>query len=60
VIYLELRMVKIFRQGGPAGDLREDDALSGFGCPLREILSRRTPADEPRATPAGPNAASSA
>jgi Uma2 family endonuclease len=66
VIYPELRKVKIFRNGGLAGELREDDLLSGedvipgFHCPLREILPRRSPADEPRTTPTGPNGAGSA
>ncbi len=66
VIYPELRKVKIFRQDGPAGELREDDVLSGedvipgFRCPLREILPQHAPAEEPGATPAGPNGAGSA
>jgi Uma2 family endonuclease len=66
VIYPELRKVKIFRQDGPAGELREDDVLSGedvipgFRCPLREILPLHAPAEEPGATPAGPNGAGSA
>jgi Uma2 family endonuclease len=66
VIYPELREVKIFRLDGPDGELREDDVLSGedvipgFRCPLREILPRRAPVEEPRATAAGPNRAGSA
>jgi Uma2 family endonuclease len=66
VIYPELRKVKIFRLDGSAGELREDDVLSGegvipgFHCLVREILLRRSLADEPRTTPAGPNGAGSA
>jgi Uma2 family endonuclease len=66
VIYPELRKVKILRQGGPAGELREDDVLSGedvipgFRCPLREILPRLAPGEEPRSTPAAANGAGSA
>ena len=66
VIYPEARKAKVLRLDGPPGELGEDDELSGediipgFRCPLREILPRRTPAEEPRATPAGPNGAGSA
>jgi Putative restriction endonuclease len=66
VIYPELRKVKIFRLDGSAGELREDDVLSGevvipgFRCSLRAILPRRAPADELRTMPAGPNGAGSA
>jgi Uma2 family endonuclease len=66
MIYPELRKVKILRQGDPAGEMREDvefsgeDVIPGFRCPLREILPRRAPAEEPHATPGGPNGADSA
>ena len=56
-------MARVFRLDGPAGELSEDDELSGedvipgFRCPLREILPRRDPAEEPGAAPAGPNGA---
>jgi Uma2 family endonuclease len=66
VIYPELRKVRIIRLGGPVGELREHDVLSGedvipgFRCPLREILPRPVAGEEPRATPAAPNGAGSA
>ena len=61
VIYPELRVAKVFRRDGPSGELEEEDVLSGedvipgFHCPLREILPRRAPAEEPGTTAAGPN-----
>jgi Uma2 family endonuclease len=61
VIYPELRVAKVFRRDGPSGELEEEDVLSGedvipgFHCPLREILPRRAPAEEPATTAAGPN-----
>ena len=63
VIYPEQRKARVFRLDGPAVELEEDDDLSGediipgFRCPLREILPRRAPAEEPHTTPAGPNGA---
>jgi Uma2 family endonuclease len=61
VIYPEQRKARVFRLDGTDAVLSEDDELSGedaipgFRCPLREILPRRAPAEEPPATPAGPN-----
>jgi Uma2 family endonuclease len=63
VINPEQRKARVFRLDGPTGELEEDDELSGedvipgFRCSLREILPKRAPAEEPPATPAGPNAA---
>jgi hypothetical protein len=54
-------MVKVLRRDGTTGELSEDDDLSGedvipgFRCTEREILPRREPSEEARATPAGPN-----
>ena len=36
-------------------ELSGEDIIPGFRCPLREILPRRTPAEQPPVTPAGPN-----
>ena len=53
VIYPELRVAKVLRRDGPAAELEEADVLSGedvipgFRCPLREILPRRAPDEEP-------------
>jgi Uma2 family endonuclease len=61
VIYPELRVAKVLRRDGPPAELEEDDVLSGedvipgFRCPLREILPRRVPAEEPGTTAIGPN-----
>ena len=61
VIYPKARMVNVLRLDGPPRELREDDELSGediipgFRCPLREILPRRAPAEEPRTAPTAPN-----
>ena len=66
VIYPKRTQAKVLRLDGPRVELTEDDELSGediipgFRCPLRDILPRRAPAEEPRATPAGPNGAGSA
>ena len=63
VIYPEQRKARVLRLNGPVVDLTEDGGLSGediipgFRCPLREILPKRAPAEEPSATPAGPNGA---
>jgi Uma2 family endonuclease len=63
VIYPELRVAKVLLRGRPTVELDEDDVLSGedivpgFRCPLREILPRRAPAEEPGTSPAGPNGA---
>jgi Uma2 family endonuclease len=61
VIHPDQRRARVFRLDGPIVELGEDDELSGediipgFRCPLREILPRRAPAEEPGTTPAGPN-----
>jgi Uma2 family endonuclease len=66
VIYPERRKARVFRLNGPDLLLSEDDELSGediipgFRCPLREILPRRVPAEEPGAAPTGPNGAGTA
>jgi Uma2 family endonuclease len=63
VIYPRARKARVFRPNGPPTVLGEDDALSGedvlpeFRCPLRDILPRRAPADEPRPASAEPNGA---
>jgi Uma2 family endonuclease len=61
VINPKRRKVRVFRLDGSDVVLMEDDVLSGedvipgFRCPLREILPRRSAAEGPPATPAGPN-----
>jgi hypothetical protein len=35
--------------------LSGEDVIPGFRCPLREILPRRAPADEPGPAVVGPN-----
>ena len=63
LIYPERRKARVFRLDGSTAVVGEDGALSGedvipgFRCPLSEILPRRAPAEEPPATPAGPNGA---
>jgi Uma2 family endonuclease len=63
VIYPEQRKARVFRLDAPAVELMEDGELSvediipGFRRPLREILPRRAPAEEPPSTPTGPNGA---
>ena len=66
VIYPKARTATILRRDGPITELEEDDVLSGeeiipgFRCPLREILPRRTRAEETHATSADPNGPGSA
>ncbi len=66
MIYPKRRKARVIRLDGPDVVLSEDDELSGedvipgFRCPLREILPRRTAAEEPGKAPAGPNGAGSA
>ena len=63
VIYPRARMAYVLHPEGPPVELRESDILSGedvipgFRRPLSEILPRRAPAEEPPATPAGPDEA---
>ncbi len=61
VIYPETRMAVVVHRDGSSVELGEDDELTGeevilgFRVALREILPRRPAAEEPHATPAGPN-----
>jgi Uma2 family endonuclease len=59
VIYPKRRKARIIHLDGPDVVLSEDDEdiIPGFRCPLREILPRRAPAEEPRTDPAAPNGA---
>jgi Uma2 family endonuclease len=56
VIYPEARKARVFRIDGPPAVLAEEDELRGeniipgFRCPLSEILPQRTPAGEPDGT----------
>jgi Uma2 family endonuclease len=66
VIYPKRRKARVFRLNGPEvvlsedGELSGEDVIPGFRCPLREILPRRAPAEQPPTNPAGPNGASPA
>jgi Uma2 family endonuclease len=59
VIYPRARKARVFRLDGSDIALGEDDELSGediipgFRCPLREILPRLEPIEEPGAAPNG-------
>jgi Uma2 family endonuclease len=59
VIYPRWRKAKVLRLDGRSTVLSEDDELSGedvipgFRCPLREILPRLEPIEEPGTAPNG-------
>jgi hypothetical protein len=63
VIYLESRIVMVYRSDGSVSRLHEEDELSeedvipGFLCAVREILPRREPVPEVPASPNGTNGA---